>query len=328
MSKASDQLRPVLLPRTWTGLTGGGATKLDGWATTTISTSAPQTFVMFTIAGVLYVYRLDAGTDAESSPNIIRPDDYATTTNEKVWRMITALSPGTFTGFANPSASVGLTAVNGSATTAMRSDGAPALDVTIAPTWTGKHIIRKTTTPFELQYDASNGCTFTPDLSGNMVVATTGQFFSIGTSTDFTVDKTNHRVGIGTAAPSSPLTVVSTANTAEFFRYSTNAAQPAGFQLKKANGSIASPSVIIAGDHLGRIQANGYDGASFITAGTIILLADPNGTVTTGIVPGAMTFNVLPNGGSVLVEAMRINMAGNVGIGNASPSDHWSASPP
>jgi hypothetical protein len=39
----------------------------------------------------------------------------------------------------NPTASVGLTAVNGSATTFMRSDGAPGIDQTIAPTWTGLH---------------------------------------------------------------------------------------------------------------------------------------------------------------------------------------------
>jgi len=47
--------------------------------------------------------------------------------------------PGSFNGFANPSASVGLTAVNGSAATAMRSDGAPALDVTVNVPWTGTH---------------------------------------------------------------------------------------------------------------------------------------------------------------------------------------------
>ncbi len=41
--------------------------------------------------------------------------------------------------FANPSASIGLTAVNGSASTAMRSDAAPALSQAIAPTWTGLH---------------------------------------------------------------------------------------------------------------------------------------------------------------------------------------------
>lgn len=52
--------------------------------------------------------------------------------------------PGGFTGFANPSAKVALVAVNGSATTAMRSDAAPALDVSISPTWTGVHIFSGT----------------------------------------------------------------------------------------------------------------------------------------------------------------------------------------
>lgn len=47
--------------------------------------------------------------------------------------------PGSFNGFANPTASVGLSAVNGSAATAMRSDAAPALSQSIAPTWTGVH---------------------------------------------------------------------------------------------------------------------------------------------------------------------------------------------
>jgi hypothetical protein len=41
---------------------------------------------------------------------------------------------------ANPSGTIGLTAVNGSATTYLRSDGAPALSQAIAPTWTAQHI--------------------------------------------------------------------------------------------------------------------------------------------------------------------------------------------
>lgn len=40
---------------------------------------------------------------------------------------------------ANPTGTVGLSAVNGSATTFLRSDGAPALDQGIVPTWTGTH---------------------------------------------------------------------------------------------------------------------------------------------------------------------------------------------
>lgn len=44
----------------------------------------------------------------------------------------------------NPTASIGLAAVNGSASTYMRSDGAPALSQAIAPTWTGAHIFSPT----------------------------------------------------------------------------------------------------------------------------------------------------------------------------------------
>ena len=40
---------------------------------------------------------------------------------------------------ANPSASIGLSAVNGTATTFMTSDSAPALSQSIVPTWTGLH---------------------------------------------------------------------------------------------------------------------------------------------------------------------------------------------
>src|SRR5690606_24075208 len=47
---------------------------------------------------------------------------------------------------ANPSASVGLTAVNGAADTFMRSDAAPALDQGISPTWTGEHTFTVPTT--------------------------------------------------------------------------------------------------------------------------------------------------------------------------------------
>ncbi len=39
----------------------------------------------------------------------------------------------------NPTATIGLSAVNGSALTYLRSDGAPALSQSIAPTWSGLH---------------------------------------------------------------------------------------------------------------------------------------------------------------------------------------------
>lgn len=42
--------------------------------------------------------------------------------------------------FAAPTALVGLTAIPGAASTAMRSDAAPALNLTISPAWTGNHV--------------------------------------------------------------------------------------------------------------------------------------------------------------------------------------------
>lgn len=47
---------------------------------------------------------------------------------------------------ANPTAVIGLTAVNGVAATCMRSDAAPALDQGITPTWTGAHTFSATAT--------------------------------------------------------------------------------------------------------------------------------------------------------------------------------------
>jgi hypothetical protein len=44
---------------------------------------------------------------------------------------------------ANPTGTIGLSAVNGSASTYMRSDGAPALSQTIVPTWTAQHTFSK-----------------------------------------------------------------------------------------------------------------------------------------------------------------------------------------
>ena len=73
-------------------------------------------------------------------------DSIALTSTALTWNGNPLLS--TATAFANPSASVGLAAVNGAATTAMRSDAAPALSVAITPTWTGQHTFSNAVTLF------------------------------------------------------------------------------------------------------------------------------------------------------------------------------------
>lgn len=58
---------------------------------------------------------------------------------------------------ANPTASLGLVAINGSATTFMRSDAAPALDQTIAPTWSGVHTFKHPSSITFVQVDSVAG---------------------------------------------------------------------------------------------------------------------------------------------------------------------------
>ena len=56
------------------------------------------------------------------------------------WATIAAADlPDGFSGFADPSALIGMGPTNGSATTAMRSDAAPAINPAITPDWTGTH---------------------------------------------------------------------------------------------------------------------------------------------------------------------------------------------
>jgi len=50
--------------------------------------------VFFVLADAVQFYVLAAGTDAESSPDVIRPDDYAIGTNEKVWKLASTLGSG------------------------------------------------------------------------------------------------------------------------------------------------------------------------------------------------------------------------------------------
>jgi hypothetical protein len=67
-----------------TGLTGGGGTKLDGVSTTGVNVDL---VVVLIDGSTRRFYQLVAGTDAESSPNVIRPDDYNGVSNAKVWKL-------------------------------------------------------------------------------------------------------------------------------------------------------------------------------------------------------------------------------------------------
>jgi len=69
---------------TITGYTGGTATDLDSLVTTNRAVPCLLAFDHASFGSK--VFKLRAGTDAEASPAIIRPDDYNASTNAKVWQ--------------------------------------------------------------------------------------------------------------------------------------------------------------------------------------------------------------------------------------------------
>jgi len=78
------------VPISWmslSGTTGGIAGKLD--FIPTVALNAGMTLPVSDGANVSF-YTLVSGTDAESDPTVIRPDDYNGATNAKVWKRVTA----------------------------------------------------------------------------------------------------------------------------------------------------------------------------------------------------------------------------------------------
>lgn len=83
--KLTEIVRPFVLLSRITTLTGGAAGALDGIPTVDLAAGVAG---MVVVADEVYFFQLQASDDAESDPDVIRPDDFATTTNEKVWRRL------------------------------------------------------------------------------------------------------------------------------------------------------------------------------------------------------------------------------------------------
>ena len=74
---------------TVTSKIGGTSADLDAVPTVAVAVGKMINFVDQDASPyLLRAYRLKAGTDAEASPTIIRPDDYHASTNAKVWELI------------------------------------------------------------------------------------------------------------------------------------------------------------------------------------------------------------------------------------------------
>lgn len=102
-------------------------------------------------------------------------------------------------------------------------------------------------------------------------------------------------------------------------RYVNSQAAP-GVRFGKSRGAtVGAHAALVSGDRFGEVQMFGSDGTNFVEGGKI--WGEVDGAVSLGVMPGRLTFYTTPAGTGTATEKMRIDNAGNVGIGTATPSN-------
>lgn len=105
-------------------------------------------------------------------------------------------------------------------------------------------------------------------------------------------------------------------------RYSSDTTTT-NIQMRKARGTLASPTAVNSGDGTGILIYNAYGGTNFRQIATVA------GTVETYTsdtnISGLLTFST-NSGGTAVTEKMRITAAGDVGIGTSSPAQKLTVS--
>lgn len=89
--------------------------------------------------------------------------------------------------------------------------------------------------------------------------------------------------------------------------------------LQKSRGTIASPSVVLLNDNLGRLCFQGYDGSDFTTAGQIRVTCIETGTISPTAMGGRYVISVCPIGSGTLAEQVRVESATGFSMGGANP---------
>jgi len=162
---------------------------------------------------------------------------------------------------------------------------------------------------------ASDGLRITQIGAGNALVV---EDSANPDATPFVINNSG-TIGQGTTSPTTTSFtggMVSTSSTAFapqlVFQNTTADANGAYYILEKSRAG----AIVSSGDATGAVVFRGYDGANYISAALITAAVD--GTPGTNDMPGRLVFSTTADGASSSTERMRIDSAGNVGIGAAS----------
>jgi len=210
---------------------------------------------------------------------------------------------------ANPTATIGLSAVNGVATSGMRSDGAPALSQAIAPTWTGAHTFSNTvafgstvTTPLTatrlLTLNGSSQLAANAALTANGFLYPTSAGALASTAAagngQILIGSTGSAPVLGTlGGTANQITVSQGAGTLGVSLSSTLVA-PGSFNIQGLTGADTRMLVV---------EADGDVSSQSIPAGSS--LANPTGTIGLTAVNGVLTSGMRSDGAPALSQAIR-----------------------
>ena len=103
-----------------------------------------------------------------------------------------------------------------------------------------------------------------------------------------------------------------------FFNYNAGVNGPFITTAKSRGAAIGTETIVQSGDNLMTLRAYGSDGVAPIQAAQIRVEVD--GTPGVNDMPGRLVFSTTADGASTATERVRIDSAGNVGIGTTSPS--------
>ena len=138
-------------------------------------------------------------------------------------------------------------------------------------------------------------------------------------STPFVIDA-NGRTVLGNPTnilTSDLLEIHSTGSATNFassiFNWSATTGFPNQYFYRSKSGTVGTQGVVASGDNIGAIRFAADDGTAFITTAQIVAQVD--GTPGTNDMPGRLVFSTTADGASSPTERMRIDNAGNVGIG-------------
>lgn len=206
-----------------------------------------------------------------------------------------------------------LTATNTTLTFSGSYDGSTSrtigLNLSTANSWTGQ------------QTFGTSAPIFSTMTAGSVLFAGTSGLLSQDNA-NFFYDSTNHRLGLGTIVPGAIVEFASNTDGSIWSTtYSATATAGGGQVGRKARGTLASPTQVLADDVLTALFGAGYTNSSAFSGNTGAIRIQASQNYTSAAQGSYITFATTPNGSTTRAEVVRIDNAGAVSIGNTAGTD-------